>query len=148
MIKDHTLVFPRFIWIFAMIYLVFLDYPISMIFGANIIMFLVYALNSMLYFQITKLYLKDLKHVLRYMEKHYYTVLLLPLYRFVVFFMRVAGIINSVERFASWNTKTFSEEKIFILKNAEKKLNFYLAFKAWVNSEAGKQKSEYSEIGK
>ena len=98
MIKDHTLVFPRFIWIFAMMYLIFLDYPLSLIVGANIIMYLVYVFNSFIYFLISKLYLKELKNVTSYMRKHWYTVLLLPMYRSVVFFMRVAGIINSVEK--------------------------------------------------
>jgi putative glycosyltransferase TIGR03111 len=134
MIKDHTLVFPRFIWIFAMMYLIFLDYPLNLIVGANIIMYLVYVFNSLLYFLISKLYLKELKNVTSYMRKHWYTVLLLPMYRFIVFFMRVAGIINSVEKYASWNTRTLTAEKKIIAEKLNKRLKLYYIVKDWVNN--------------
>lgn len=134
MIKDHTLVFPRFIWIFAMIYLIFLDYPLSLIFGANIIMYLVYVFNSFIYFFISKLYLKELNEVTEYMTKHWYTILILPVYRFIVFFMRVAGIINSVERYASWNTRTLTAEKEIIAEKLNKKLKLYYKVKEWINN--------------
>lgn len=134
MIKDHTLVFPRFIWIFAMMYLVFLDYPLNLIVGANIILYLIYTLNSFMYFFISKLYIKELKTVKRYMNKHWYTILLLAIYRFIVFFMRVAGIINSVEKYASWNTRTFTDEKKIIQSKLMKKLSAYYKVKEWINN--------------
>ena len=134
MLKDHTLVFPRFIWIFAMMYLVFLDYPLNLIVGANIILYLIYTLNSFMYFFISKLYIKELKSVKKYMNKHWYTILFLSIYRFIVFFMRVAGIINSVEKFASWNTRTFTDEKKIIQSKLMKKLKPYYKVKEWVNN--------------
>jgi len=134
MIKDHTLVFPRFIWIFAMMYLVFLDYPLNLIVGANIILYLIYTLNSFMYFFISKLYIKELKTVKKYMNKHWYTILFLAIYRFIVFFMRVAGIINSVEKYASWNTRTFTDEKKIIQSKLMKKLSGYYKVKEWINN--------------
>lgn len=134
MIKDHTLVFPRLIWIFAMMYLIFMDYPLKLIIGANIIMYLAYVSNSFMYYFISKLYLKDQKKVKAYMKKHSYIILLLPIYRFLVFFMRVAGIINSVEKHSAWNTKTFSEEKELISKKVNGKMNLYYKIKDWVNN--------------
>ncbi|MBI6872050.1 TIGR03111 family XrtG-associated glycosyltransferase [Clostridium aciditolerans] len=135
MIKDHTFVFPRFIWIFAMIYLIFLDYPLKLIVGANIIMYMVYVFNSFIYFLITKLYLNELKQVINYMNKHWYTILLLPMYRFIVFFMRVAGIINSVEKYAAWNSRTFTEEKKVVTEKLGKRLKLYYKIKDWINNE-------------
>ncbi len=134
MLKDHTLVFPRFIWIFAMMYLVFLDYPLNLIVGANIILYLIYTLNSFMYFFISKLYIKELKSVKKYMNKHWYTILFLSIYRFIVFFMRVAGIINSVEKSAGWNTRTFTDEKKIIQSKLMKKLKPYYKIKEWVNN--------------
>lgn len=134
MIKDHTLVFPRFIWIFAMTYLVFMDYPLKLVFGANIIMYLAYVFNSALYFFITSLYLKELKDYRSYMIRHFYTILLLPLYRIGVFFMRVAGIINSVEKHATWNTKTLTDEKNTIKEKVKKYLKYYFMIRDWVNN--------------
>lgn len=133
LIKDHTLVFPRLIWIFAMIYLIFLDYPLELIVGANIIMYLAYVFNSFIYFLVSKLYLKEQKDVMQYMSKHSYTVLFLPVYRSLVFFMRVAGIINSAKKYAAWNTKTFSEEIHIIKEKLRRKLNLYYKIKDWVN---------------
>lgn len=135
MIKDHTFVFPRFIWIFAMIYLIFLDYPLKLIVGANIIMYMVYVFNSFIYFLVTKLYLKELKQVINYMNKHWYTIFLLPMYRFMVFFMRVAGIINSIEKYAAWNSRTFSEEKKVVTEKLGKRLKLYYKIKDWINNE-------------
>lgn len=135
MIKDHTLVFPRLIWIFAMLYLVFLDYPLELIVTANIIMYFVYVLTSFLYFFIAKLYLKEQKHVYKYMNKHSYIVLLLPIYRFLVYFMRVAGIINSAKKYAAWNTKTFSEEIRIVEEKIKGRLGLYFKIKDWINNE-------------
>lgn len=135
MIKDHTLVFPRLIWIFAMVYLVFFDYPMKLIIGANIIMYLVYVLNSVIYYLISKLYLKEQLNTKRYMQKHWGIVFLLPLYRFLVFFMRVAGIINSAERYGSWNTRTFSDEKRILSEKLRKKFRIYYKIKGWINNE-------------
>lgn len=134
LLKDHTLVFPRFIWIFATMYLVFLDYPLNLIVGANVLMYLAYVLSSFLYYFIAKLYLRDMKSDRQYMDKHLYIVFLLPIYRFLVFMMRVAGIINSVSRYASWNTKTFSEEKQIISDKLSKHFKPYFRIKEWVNN--------------
>lgn len=133
MVKDHTLVFPRLIWVFAMMYLVFLDYPLELIVGANIIMYLAYVINSFIYFQVSKLYLKDQRAVVKYMKRHSYVVLLLPLYRFLGFLMRVAGIINATKEHAAWNTKTFSEEKMIVKDRMRTRLYLYYKVKEWVN---------------
>ena len=134
MLKDHTLVFPRFIWLFAMIYLIFYDYPLKLIIGANIIMYLAYVLNSFLYFCASKLFLNEQSPALSYMSKHWYIIFLLPIYRLVVFFMRLAGIINAAEKYAAWNTKTLSQERNQMKEVLKKRFSFYYRVKAWVNN--------------
>jgi putative glycosyltransferase (exosortase G-associated) len=134
MLKDHTLVFPRFIWIFAMMYLVFLDYPISMIIGANLIMYFVYVLNSLLYYFVSRLYLKDVDRVSKYVTRHFYIVLILPIYRFVVFFMRLAGIINSAQKYAAWNARTLTEERKIVGDRLRGRLKMYFKLKDWINN--------------
>lgn len=133
-LKDHTLVFPRFIWIFASAYLIFMGYPLGLIAGANLIMYFAYVLSSFLFYLVTKIYLMDVKEDRLYMDKHLYCVLLLPAYRFIVFLMRVAGIINSVERYSSWNTKTFSEEMKIINEKVSRRLKLFFIVKEWVNN--------------
>lgn len=134
MLKDHTLVFPRFIWIFAMMYLVFMDYPLSLIIGANIIMYILYVLNSILYYLVSRLYLKDIGRLSKYVAKHFYIVLMLPIYRFVVFFMRLAGIINSAQKYAAWNTRTLTEESKIVEDKLRQRLHLYFKFKDWINN--------------
>lgn len=134
MIKDHTLVFPRLIWVFAMVYLSFLDYPLELIVGANVIMYLAYVLNSFIYFSVSKLYLKSQIDVDKYMKRNFYIVLLLPVYRFMGFLMRIAGIINSAKRYAAWNTKTFSEERRMVMEGLRKRLYLYYKAKEWINN--------------
>jgi putative glycosyltransferase (exosortase G-associated) len=134
MLKDHTLVFPRFIWIFAMMYLVFLDYPISMIIGANLIMYFVYVLNSLLYYFVSRLYLKDVDRVSKYVTRHFYIVLILPIYRFAVFFMRLAGIINSAQKYAAWNAQTLTEERKIVGDRLRGRLKMYFKLKDWINN--------------
>lgn len=134
LLKDHTLVFPRFIWIFAMMYLVFLDYPLRLIIGANIIMYLVYVMNSLLYYFVSRLYLKEVKRTVCYMQKHFYIVLLLPIYRFLVFFMRVAGIINSAQKHAAWNARTLTEERQIVEEKLRSKLKPYFKLRDWINN--------------
>ena len=134
MLKDHTLVFPRFIWIFAMMYLVFLDYPMGLIIGANLIMYLVYVLNSLLYYFVSKLYLKDVDRVSKYVTRHFYTILFLPIYRFVVFFMRLAGIINSAQKYAAWNARTLTEERKIVWDKLKGRLKLYFILKDWINN--------------
>jgi len=134
MVKDHTLVFPRLIWVFAMVYLVFLDYPLELIVGANIIMYSAYVLNSFIYFLVSRLHLREQSETLKYMNRHSYIILFLPLYRFLGFFMRVAGIINSVKKYSAWNTRTFSEEMSVFRAKIRIRLHFYYKVKDWVNN--------------
>ena len=132
-IKDHTLVFPRLIWIFALIFLIFIDYPMKLIVGANLIMYLSYVLLSVVNFIVSKLYLKEQKDLRRFMNKNFMIVFLLPIYRIVIFFMRVAGILNSTKEKSHWNTKTFNQEKEMINERMKNDYSWFYRIKSWVN---------------
>ena len=134
MFKDHTLAFPRLVWMFAMIYFIAIDYPMKLIIGANMIMYLAYVVNSLLYFFVVRGKLKSQKITQKYITRHCYTVLLLPLYRIVLYFIRVAGTINAIEAGAKWNKSTFSQEKKIIKDTVRHKLNFFYRVKRWVNN--------------
>lgn len=109
-INDHTLIFPRLIWFFGMIYLYFINYPLKLLIGANILLHLLYVINSLIYFLISKLYLKTQNPVKTYLNRNFYITFIIPVYRFIVFWIRMAGIINSIESKSKWNTQTFTEE--------------------------------------
>ncbi|MGL5353115.1 MAG: TIGR03111 family XrtG-associated glycosyltransferase [Clostridium sp.] len=134
MIKDHTLVFPRLIWMFAMIYLIFIDYPLKLIIGANIILYISYVSLSIFQYFMGRLYLKKQEKISKYMRKHFFIILLLPLYRIVLFFVRAAGIINAIDSDAKWNAKTLSEESDILNKEVSRRMKGFNKIKSLINS--------------
>lgn len=109
-ISDHTLLFPRLIWIFAMIYLYFINYPLEILLAANGLLYLLYVLNSFLYFFVAKIALRDLKPLSKHISANWYACLFIPLYRMLVYWIRISGVINSLTTDSKWKTKTLSEE--------------------------------------
>lgn len=113
-LSDHTLAFPRLIWIFAIIYLYFINYPLKLIIGSNLLIYLLYVVNSFFYMLVSFLYLRKKNNIKSYLYNHWYICFLLPVYRFLVYWMRMAGIINSMTTESKWRTQSFSEEIQFI----------------------------------
>ena len=109
---DHTFAFPRMIWYFALICLgIFQDYPFTLIIDSVIIMYLLYVFTTTLLYICISLFLSPFKQLRRYYMRKWYLVFLLPLYNFVVFWFRFAGIINSMKSKGSWKMQNFSEER-------------------------------------
>lgn len=113
---DHTFAFPRMIWYFALICLIFMNYSIKLIVVSLAIIFLLYILSAYLYYLSILLFLNQFKNLKYYYMKKWYAVFLLPFFNFLVFWIRFAGIINSINGESSWKTKTFSEEQISFRK--------------------------------
>lgn len=107
---DHTFAFPRMIWFFALIFLVFLNYPISLVIGSAIIIYTLYFISTMLFFLNVVIYLASVKDILRYYRLKWYIAFFLPAFNFVVFWIRFAGIINSTKEVGKWKTSTLTEE--------------------------------------
>ena len=63
-----------------------------------------------MYFITASHYLKINKEVRSYYISHWWCVLLLPFFNLAVFFIRMAGIINSIQTDSSWKTKTLTQE--------------------------------------
>ena len=107
---DHTFAFPRMIWYFALICLAFLNYPIKLILGSVIIIYCLYIFSTFLYFLNICAYLKDFKALKKYYCSNWYLIFLLPFFNFIVFWIRLAGIINCINAESVWKTDTLSEE--------------------------------------
>jgi len=107
---DHTFAFPRMIWYFALIFLVFLDYPMSLVLGSISIIYLLYAFSMFLFFLNVLMYLAKVKDIQKYYASKWYIIVLLPFYNFAIFWIRFAGIINSIKNEGSWKTTTLTEE--------------------------------------
>ena len=72
-----------------------------------------------------------------YYSKHWWVIILLPFFNFVVFFIRLAGIINSIGTDSSWKTRNLSEEgKAFmdvVKDDFSKPLGLFRKFRELVN---------------
>lgn len=109
---DHTFAFPRTIWYFAIIYLIFINYPIYLVIGSLLFLYLLYAMSSYLFYFSTKVYIKEFEDLHKYYKKIWYVPLLYPIFNNFVFFIRFAGIINSIKSDVQWKTRDLTEEKI------------------------------------
>lgn len=107
---DHTFAFPRMIWYFALIFLLFMNYPMYLIVGSVLIIYFLYVLSAFLFYLNVRVYLKKYKWVNRYYSSKWYMVFLMPAFNFMIFWARFAGIINSINTDSKWRTLDLSEE--------------------------------------
>ncbi|HZK70617.1 MAG TPA: TIGR03111 family XrtG-associated glycosyltransferase [Clostridia bacterium] len=107
---DHTFAFPRMIWYFALLCLAFLNYPMRLVVISIIIIYLLYVLSGFLYYNNILLFLNNEKDLRRYYARKWYLVFFSPLFNFLVFWFRFAGIINSIDGKQTWKAKNLSEE--------------------------------------
>ncbi len=112
---DHTFAFPRMIWYFALLCLAFLNYPMRLILVSVILIYLLYVLSGLLYYFNIVLFLKNLKELRHYYSSKGYLIFLLPLFNFLVFWFRFAGIINSMAGKQSWRVMNLRQEKAEIM---------------------------------
>jgi putative glycosyltransferase (exosortase G-associated) len=110
LIYDHTFAFPRMIWYFALVYLIFLKYPIKLVLGSMGMIYMLYTISAFLFFLNIKSYLKNFKEIRKYYCSKWYICFLMPAYNFIIFWIRFAGIINSINSSSAWKTKTFTQE--------------------------------------
>lgn len=107
---DHTFIFPRMIWYFALLFLGILNQQLLYIFQSVLILYSLYIFTSFLYYINVNIYFKEFPEFKRFYSPKLYLVFLLPLYNFIIFWFRVAGIINSIKGSNSWRTSNLSEE--------------------------------------
>lgn len=107
---DHTFVFPRMIWYFALIFLAFWGSQVNHILMSVVILYCMYIFTTFLYYLNVNIYFADFPEYKNFYRPKLYLVFLLPLYNFVIFWIRVAGIINSIKGSNSWRTSNVTEE--------------------------------------
>lgn len=140
---DHTFAFPRMIWYLAIILLVTLNYSGATLLYSFGVIFLLYIVIGYFYFVSVARFIRFDSELHTYYLKHFWAVALLPFYNLMVFFMRMAGIINSISTNSQWRTNDFTDErKMFIaaarddVKSTQKTMQRISGF---VNSNTKKQ---------
>lgn len=108
---DHTFAFPRMIWYVAIIMLVALNYSSSTLLYSFGVIFLLYDVIGYFYFFSILHFIQFDSKLHSYYLKHFWAVALLPFYNLMVFFMRLAGIINSISTDSKWRVNDFTDEK-------------------------------------
>lgn len=143
LLYDHTFAFPRMIWYLALICLLCMNYSGSSIVIASGLIMIMYIVIGYFYFVSTQFFLKKAPDIRKYYCKQWWVVAFLPAFNFVVFFIRIAGIINSVNTDSAWKTKDLTDErKIFtgiIHEDLEKVLSKLRKVKAFINNENPKK---------
>lgn len=109
-VYDHTFAFPRMIWYFALIALAMIRYPLRMLGIAVLLLYGLYIFTDLLVYICVILYLQEFPAVRRFYARKWYLIFLLPLFNFLVFWFRLAGILNSTRGTRNWNTRGTSEE--------------------------------------
>ena len=109
---DHTFAFPRMIWYFALICLMFFNYPFELIAGSVVILYFLYVISAFLFYLSILGYLKDFPELRKYYARKIYMVPLMPMYNLYVFWIRFAAIINSIKSRSGWRVDPFSEERL------------------------------------
>lgn len=108
---DHTFAFPRMIWYFALIFLAFMNYPMKLVVASVVLIYLFYVFSTFLYYVSICMFLHSYKEIRNYYMRKWYMIFFLPLYNFLIFWFRFAGIINSIKGEQTWRTRDFTQEK-------------------------------------
>ena len=116
LLYDHTFAFPRLIWYLALICLGFMGFSTKTILLSLAAIFALYILCGYFYFFAILGFLSEFKELKKYYRKQWWGIFFLPFFNFVVFFIRVAGIINMIGTDSAWKTKTLSEERSIFSK--------------------------------
>jgi hypothetical protein len=111
LIVDHTISFTKFVWFAVIIILCLTNGMFNIILTATLLMYLMSVLVSFMYGINAIQFLGDFPAIRRYYIANMGYLLLLPVYNVFAFFVRLCGIVNSINRKASWKTMNFTEEK-------------------------------------
>jgi len=115
MISDHSLAFLRLSWTFLLPFMYFLGYPLPTIVIALFGLFVCYLILEILSFTIayrssTEAYREELRRI-------WWVIFFLPLYRYLTYWFRLAGIIMALTEQRSWKVGNPVEQVLGALKS-------------------------------
>jgi len=107
---DHTFIFPKMIWLFASVVLLFFRYSPVVLGLSYLVIYLLYVLVSLVNFVSVGKLLQEFPDEKRFYRRVSWVIWTLPIYNFVISWIRLVGIINSMSMPGAWNTATFGAE--------------------------------------
>ena len=104
LIADHTLAFPRLIWVFIIPFLYLLGYALPLVAAALWLTYFMYVV-------IEALFMWSVNWILKEAYGHsilgwWYLAFLMPAYRFITYWFRLAGMIYALTETAEWSAMT------------------------------------------
>jgi len=107
LISDHTLAFPRLVWVFIIPFLYSLGYSLPLVAAALWLTYFMYVL-------IEGAFMASVNWILKEAYGHtafqwWYLAFLMPLYRFATYWFRLAGMIYVLTEGAEWSAMTETE---------------------------------------
>lgn len=111
LLYDHTFAFPRLIWYLALICMMCMHYSTNVILWSTWMIFTLYIAVGVFYFITAAVFLKMEPALRRFYLRLWWGIPLLPFFNLAVFFIRVAGIINSIQTDSAWRQRDLSEER-------------------------------------
>ena len=110
LIIDHTFIFPKMIWLFASVVLLYFGYTAKILMLSYLRIYLVYLFYSLLKFISILLLLRSFRTDQKFYLKLWAEVMTFPFYNFMVSWFRLIGIINGITSPSKWNTTPISKE--------------------------------------
>lgn len=108
---DDTFAFPRMVWYLALICLMFIGFSIKTVMFATMFLFGLYVVCGYFYYFAILGFLSEQNELRDYYRRQWMFVPLMPFFNLLVFFIRLAGVINSINTDSAWKTRTLSEEQ-------------------------------------
>ncbi|MBP3544354.1 MAG: hypothetical protein J6J86_09015, partial [Lachnospiraceae bacterium] len=106
-----------------------MNYSFKNIVVACVLIFGLYIFSSFLYYLNIITFLRSFPDLRKYYARKIIYVAILPLFNLFAFFVRFAGIINSIKRKSSWKTLTFTEEMDLVEETIRKDFNVFINFR-------------------
>ena len=103
LIVDHTLAFARVVWTFLLPMLYFVGYPLTMVFSATLIMYACYMVVEYAYWQ-AAWFVAD-PHIRDRLKQDWWLFLVMPTFRFTLFWFRFGGFLSVLLEPAEWRVK-------------------------------------------
>jgi biofilm PGA synthesis N-glycosyltransferase PgaC len=100
LLVDHTLAFPRFVWMFFMPVLLLFGYSPDMIFSAYLITYVFYLFIELLWYLTALLYAD--REIRQRIRGNLPVLLLMPFFRVLVFFFRFSGFLYAISEKGTW----------------------------------------------
>ncbi|NLR31567.1 TIGR03111 family XrtG-associated glycosyltransferase [Levilactobacillus tujiorum] len=107
---DHTFLFPRMIWLFASIVLLFFRYSPIMMGMSYVVIYLLYILVELLNYLCVLQLLQDFPDERKFYRKQLWVAITFPFYNFICAWIRLVGILNSMTLSSSWNSLPIGDE--------------------------------------